>query len=129
VKIPPFWLNAVADIKNQLSLLVFPGFVAEIPLHNLEDYPRYLKAVKSRLEKLNHSLERDKQSMLQVDLVWQKYQRSVEKDKKHMRYEKQLDEIRWMIEELRISLFAQETKTKMPISVQRIEKIFSKMAL
>ena len=128
--IPPFWLSAMADIQQQLQALIYKGFIVETPYKYLENYPRYLKGIQLRLEKLNHNLNRDKIAMLAVMQVSAQYQQGLDRalkkgDNKQL---EALTEIRWLIEELRISLFSQELKTLQPVSEKRLEKMIRQSA-
>ena len=119
---PPAW--AVQDIGAQLDGLVFPGFVLSTPAPWLDQLPRYLKAVQRRLDKLKHAPGRDQDLTRQLAPLWQRYQEACEKDPSRS---ESLAEYRWMLEELRVSLFAQELKTLMPVSVKRLEKLWRRL--
>ncbi|MDP1898624.1 MAG: DUF3418 domain-containing protein, partial [Sulfurimicrobium sp.] len=102
---------------------IYPGFVARTPLTWLRHYPRYLKAISLRLEKLTSAPERDRQNQAQVALLWQHHlDRTTQNDSKGEANSQALQGFRWMLEELRVSLFAQELKTILPVSVKRLEK-------
>ncbi len=127
--IPPFWLHAMADIQQQLDGLVYKGFIVETPYHYLENYPRYLKGMLLRVEKLMHNLDRDKAAMQSVARVTKQYQQQVERACKRGQGD-QIQawiKIKWLIEELRISLFSQEIKTLQPISERRLEKMMDEL--
>jgi ATP-dependent helicase HrpA len=105
------------DLHEQLGALVHPGFVCDVPRARLAHYPRYLKAMRLRAERLRQDPTRDQARMLTVRGYWSEYlklkaQRNVE--------DSALDELRWLIEELRVSLFAQELKTAEPVSPKRL---------
>lgn len=126
--IPPFLLNAIADIKQQLEGLFYDNFIVATPYQYLLNYPRYLKAIQLRLDKLNCNINRDKGSMLTVARVWQLYQKCHDKlSKQRAVNNPQLETIRWLIEELRISLFAQEIKTTQPISERRLQEMLREL--
>ncbi len=110
------------DVRQQLDDLLFPGFVAEWGRARLRELPRYLLAAAQRLESLPGSAVRDRQGMVEVDRMlaaYDKLVRSLPEGRKHAR---DVTEIWWMIEELRVSLFAQKLGTPYPVSVKRIEK-------
>jgi ATP-dependent helicase HrpA len=123
----PSTLQAAADIREQLKHLVYPGFVNQTPIEWLREYPRYFKAISKRLEKLPAAAARDRQHMMEINPLWQDYlERKAAKEQRGV-MDATLERCRWMIEELRVSLFAQELRTRMPVSVQRIRKQFGDM--
>ncbi len=118
--VSPAWLHAVGDIKMQLSALIYPGFINKTPPQWLREYPRYFKAINLRLERLSGGVDRDRAAVLEIKPLWQAY---VERQQKHQQQgivDPQLEIFRWMIEELRVSLFAQTLGTKMPVSAKRL---------
>lgn len=118
-RIPASCLQASRDIRAQLDELVYPGFISETPLNWLEQYPRYMKAIEKRLEKLPQAPEKDRILAQQIAPLWQNYLDYLER---HDAYTAELEEYRWLLEELRVSLFAQELKTVKPISVPELVK-------
>jgi ATP-dependent helicase HrpA len=117
--------QAVADIQAQMQALVGKRFIADNDYANLTHFPRYLKAVNVRLEKLRADPSRDAKLMAewaQVATPWQRAQ----KDRSGKTDPKQA-EFRWLLEELRVSLFAQELRTPMPVSVKRLQKVWETM--
>ena len=104
------------DLREQLDALLEPGFLRELPPARLAHYPRYLKAMRLRGERLRQDPAKDQQRMLQVLPYWREYlkHRAAGHDG--------LDELRWLIEEWRVSLFAQELKTAEPVSAKRLAK-------
>ena len=110
------------DVKQQSAVLVHDGFVAATPTAWLRHVSRFLDAATIRVEKSARDLNKDKQMAEQIDVFWQQYQqrRALLQDKHAVDHD--LNEFRWMIEELRVSLFAQELKTSVPVSVKRLEK-------
>ncbi|MFL9922860.1 ATP-dependent RNA helicase HrpA [Herbaspirillum lusitanum] len=117
--------QATADIQSQLSQLVGKRFVAEGEYSNLSHYPRYLKAINVRLDKLRADPARDTRLLADWNLVALPYQRAL-KDRAG-RTDARMTEFRWMLEELRVSLYAQELKTPMPVSVKRLQKVWESM--
>jgi ATP-dependent helicase HrpA len=113
------------DITAQLGRLVSPRFIAETPWESLAHLPRYLKAVVLRLDKLRTDAARDAQRLAELRPVEQRYWRRVAelKGASHAR----LDEYRWLIEELRVGLFAQELRTREPVSVKRLDKAWGQI--
>ncbi|OOG60981.1 ATP-dependent RNA helicase HrpA [Rhodanobacter sp. B05] len=106
------------DLREQADALLTPGFLRELPPSRLVHYPRYLKAMRLRGERLRQDPAKDQQRMLQVMPYWRAYlqHRAVGTDPA------KLAELRWLIEELRVSLFAQELKTPEPVSAKRLAK-------
>lgn len=108
------------SIRNQLDWLVFPGFLKSIPLSRLIHYPRYLDAIRIRLERATLSPSADIQKESLVSEFWQRYRTIISaKEMRHVNRTALVD-FRWMIEEYRVSLFAQELKTPSPISPKRL---------
>ena len=118
--VPLTMVSAMGDIKAHLNSLVYPGFVSEIGAARLADWHRYLKGLARRLEKLPIDPTRDRQAQMSIE----KLLTQVEKLKSRYPANKQpeaLAEVRWMLEELRVSLFAQQLGTAYPISAKRIQ--------
>jgi ATP-dependent helicase HrpA len=106
------------DLREQLDALVHPGFVREVDKAHLSHFPRYLKAMRLRAERLRQDPVRDQARMLTVRQYWVEYL----KLKAERGGDPAVDELRWLIEELRVSLFAQELKTAEPVSPKRLAK-------
>ncbi|MCK5477923.1 MAG: DUF3418 domain-containing protein, partial [Methylococcales bacterium] len=106
------------DVTEQLKLLIYSGFIRHTPYSQLKSIPRYLKAIEYRLDKQKD----DKQQMQTLNRYWKRYWAEVEtKSKKEIVMPEQ-DKFRWDLEELRVSLFAQQLKTAYPISPKRLDK-------
>ena len=118
--------TALPEIKQHLKHLIYDGFVKDVSLEQLKHLPRYLKAVKMRLDRLDHDPQKDAKKAAQIAPLWKTYW---EYRAKSLSPSSELIEFRWMLEELRVSLFAQELKTAYPISVQRLEKKLSEVKL
>ena len=110
------------DLREQLDALVHPGFVREVEKSRLANYSRYLKAMRLRAERLRQDATRDQARMLTVRGYWRDY---LKLKAERGGEDAALAELRWLIEELRVSLFAQELKTPYPISYKRLEKFWS----
>jgi len=108
------------DIREQIAHLLYKGFLAATPWPQLAHLPRYLKAAERRIDKLPN--ERDARNTAAVREWWQTYEKRREIHRKEGTADPALEEFRWMIEELRVSLFAQELKTPYPISLKRLQK-------
>lgn len=111
---------ALSDIKTQLNGLIYRGFVTQNGWKRLPDTLRYLQAIERRLEKLAIDPHRDRAQMLRVEQVQQAWQQWLNKLPPKRRDDDEVREVRWMIEELRVSLFAQQLGTPYPISDKRI---------
>jgi ATP-dependent helicase HrpA len=111
------------DVRRQLAALLPRGFVISTPPEWLAHLPRFLRAIRVRLEKLRDSgYQRDLAGLVQIGPMFQQYlERRVEHQKAGL-VDPELEKYRWMLEELRVSLFAQELKTSMPISVKRLDR-------
>ena len=114
------------DITAQLARLVPKRFVANTPWAQLGHLPRYLKAIVLRLDKLRTDPARDARWMSEVLPLEQAYVRLFAQRKGQP--DARLDEFRWLLEELRVGLFAQELRTAQPVSVKRLEKIWQQIA-
>lgn len=111
------------DMLTQLQALVHKRFIAAHDFSQMQHFPRYLKALSQRIDRLRSDPARDQRLLAEwrsVALPWQKNARSFANDARYQ-------EFRWMLEELRVSLFAQELRTPMPVSVKRLQKIWDSM--
>jgi ATP-dependent helicase HrpA len=113
------------DIAAQLQRLVPKRFVVETPWAQLQHLPRYLKAVVLRLDKWRADPARDAQRLAELRPLEQRWLRRVAELKGQR--DARLDEFRWLLEELRVSLFAQELRTPQPVSVKRLEKAWAQL--
>jgi ATP-dependent helicase HrpA len=120
---PPLLEPSITDMKSHLATLVPKGLLLKTPPAWIPHLPRFMRALEIRLKKLtNAGLARDQQGMAAIAPLWQQY---VDRLAEHARrgiVDPQIETYRWMLEELRVSLFAQELKTSIPISSQRLEK-------
>ena len=131
-KAPATWKTAVTDIRSQLAELVFPGFMTQHPGNRLTHLPRYLKAIEMRLNKLAAQTARDLGSMNEMAKLLNAFRHRRERLAAQGRIGSNLDpemeDFRWRLEELRVSLFAQELKTPEPVSIKRLEKRWAEIA-
>ncbi|HXJ27489.1 MAG TPA: DUF3418 domain-containing protein, partial [Streptosporangiaceae bacterium] len=116
----PALAPAVADIRAQLGGLIAPGFLTAAGSARLPAIARYVKAVGKRLDKLNDNAGRDAQQMAVVHRVQDEYTAALALLPPEARVADAAREIRWQIEELRVSLFAQTMRTPVPVSERRI---------
>ena len=111
--------RSYADISAQLDRLVYKGFVSSCTREHLQEIPRYLKAALLRLQKLHREVNRDLTYLRKVEEVQDAYQAALTRYPKGLAPQ-ELIEVKWMIEELRVSYFAQTLGVKGPISDKRI---------
>jgi ATP-dependent helicase HrpA len=114
------------DVQAQLARLCPRDFVAATPWAQFAHLPRYLKAVAMRLEKLRTDPARDEQRLAELRPLEQRWLRLLAERKGAP--DARLDEFRWLLEELRVSLFAQELRTPQPVSVKRLEKAWQQLS-
>jgi ATP-dependent helicase HrpA len=119
---PPALQPSIEDMRAQLFALIRPGFVTATGPGHLDDLPRYLRGIGRRLERLPANPARDRDWMGQVREVQAEYDDLLAALPPSSRGAPEVREIRWMIEELRISLFAQDLRTPYPVSAKRIYK-------
>ena len=112
---------AVADIQAQLQALLPKRFVTTTPAAQLRHLPRYLKAIGARLDKLRDDPARDAHKQAELAPLLQGWQRLAAQ--RRGQADAGLEELRWLLEELRVSLFAQELRTPMPVSARRLHKV------
>jgi len=116
--------RVVQDVKSARERLVYPGFIARTPWERLEHLPRYLKGYALRLQKYRANPERDQRHAPTLQTLWNNYEARVKADRDAGRDDPKLEEFRWLIEELRVSLFAQELRTPFPVSAKRLQKFW-----
>ena len=116
------WVEAVADIKDQIAHLIYPGFVVNTPPARLERLPVYISAIAKRLDSLDREPDRDRRRRAELQPVWERI-KNVTQSKPGLDVQK----IRWLMEELRVSIYAQELGTVDKVSVGRIETLLEKL--
>ena len=112
------------EVKAQQQRLVSPGFLSRTPWEQLQHVPRYLKGLALRMQKYRANPERDLRHGPVVAGLWNQYEARAVADHEAGRRDPKLEEFRWLVEELRISLFAQELKTPFPVSAKRLSKFW-----
>ncbi|APR95639.1 ATP-dependent helicase [Pandoraea thiooxydans] len=117
--------QAYADLQQQLQRLIGKRFIADTPYAQLAHFPRYLKAMTLRIDKLKADAGRDARVAAELAPLLQNYQRAL--TQRRDQDDGRLDEFRWLLEELRVSLFAQELRTPMPVSVKRLHKVWESL--
>lgn len=116
------WAFAVADIQQQLNLLFAPGFIADTPWDQLQQYPRYLTAIIQRLEKLRGHLQRDKQLSVGLKALSEPLYSEWRDNRDAAVRSESLLQFRWLLEEYRVSLFAQTLGTSQAVSEKRLKE-------
>ncbi|MBE7425178.1 MAG: DUF3418 domain-containing protein [Ideonella sp.] len=113
------------DVAAQLARLCGKRFLADTPWPVLQHLPRYLKAIVLRLDKLRSDPTRDAARMTELRPLEQRYARRA--SERRGKPDARLDEYRWLLEELRVSFFAQELRTPQPVSVKRLDKLWAQI--
>ncbi len=111
--------EAAADLRSQLDDLVYAGFLDDLHWHNLQHYPRYLQAMLQRLDKLLLEPATDQRKQQQLGSLWQRYLDYIAAGGE---YNEAVDNYRWMLEEYRVSLFAQTLGTHGKASIKRLDE-------
>jgi len=119
--------QAAADVRAQLARLVFKGFLSATPWDRLHDLPRYLKAARLRLDKFAEDPEHDLRHAAGIAELWRRYEERAARLRRGGTTDARLEEFRWRIEELRVSLYAQELKTPYPVSFKRLDKLWAQI--
>ncbi len=117
--------DAATDAAQQLQRLVPKNFIHDTPWASLQHLPRYLKAITLRLEKVRADPSRDATRLAELRPQEQRYWRLVAERKGQV--DARMQEFRWLLEELRVSFFAQELRTPQPVSVKRLDKAWAQI--
>ncbi|SON48787.1 ATP-dependent RNA helicase HrpA [Vibrio tapetis] len=116
---------ALSDIKAQIESLIFKGFATECGWKRLPDILRYMKAIERRMEKLPIDPNKDRLHMIRIESVTNDYKELLNKIPKGVPVPEPVKEVRWMLEELRVSFFAQQLGTPYPVSDKRVKNVIS----
>jgi ATP-dependent helicase HrpA len=123
----PVFAASLRDVQAQLEALDPGRFLELVPFARWQHYPRYLRAVLARLEKLSHNVVKDVAASAELQQRWREYevrrQQLADKEKDAA----VLDDYRWLLEEYRVSLFAQTLKTAVPVSASRLDRLWSEL--
>lgn len=119
------WQRLMNDVRSQLKALMPSGFLTQVPFIRLKHYPRYLRAIAVRLDKFASNPSRDAQWQDTLANWHRQLQQRREVDRVRGVHNANLEEFRWMLEELRVSLWAQQLKTPYPVSFKRVEKAWT----
>ena len=121
--------DARADLQEQLMTLLGPGFMRHTPERWLAQLPRYLKAAAHRLEKLPETASRDGDHMALVQKLTERLEGLSGPVRSNPEVEPEVLQYRWMLEELRVSLFAQQLGTSVPVSGKRLDRQWDKVRM
>jgi ATP-dependent helicase HrpA len=125
-KQPAAWEAPVREIREQLMHMFGAGFLVTTPWKWLQQYPRYLAAIDARIAKLSGpGVAKDERAREEFAPLWRAYLDLAKRGKELGLDPAKIDEYRWMLEELRVSLFAQELRTVAPVSVKRLQELWT----
>ena len=114
-------------MRRRRDALVYPGFFQATPWAQLAHLPRYLTALDHRLAKYPENPARDARHSAVVESFWERYRERRDADRRTTGGTRALEHFRWSLEELSVSLFAQELKTPYPVSAKRLEKAWTEL--
>lgn len=117
--------TARQDIEQQLQGLIHPHFITQAGFDQLQHYPRYLQAIELRMDKLRNNPGRDQQNQQQIAAIQQPWEKLTQDHR--CQHDPQVIELGWLLQELRVSLFAQQLKTPVIVSVKRLKKFLDKI--
>ncbi len=129
-KLPGFkaFGGTLPDVEGQMARLISKRFIVDTPFERLQQYPRYLKAIGLRLDKLKAggppAVARDARLLAELAPLWANYERRASVLARQGMVDAQLEQFRWLLEELRVQLFAQELRTPVPVSSKRLQKMW-----
>jgi len=116
-----------ADIQFQMDQMLYSGFARHTPRQHLEHFPRYFKAIQHRLDRSKGVPVNEQMVIESLKSYWQKYLDLTKRYEQQQRVVPELQEFRWMLEEYRVSLFAQNLGTQKPVSAKRIDKLLAEL--
>jgi ATP-dependent helicase HrpA len=119
--LPLSWVQAAEDVTEQMRTLVFPGFLCATPHKWLERMPRFLKAIGVRVAKLDANPDKDRMRRSEIEPLFERLRNAIPRDAQHAQA---LDNYKWKLEELRVSLFAQELGSLEKVSVKRLDRLW-----
>ena len=117
------------DLTEQLAWLIFPGFAEAVPAAQLQHVPRYLEACRMRVQRAQTNPPGDLRKLAELEPLWQRYVRHTALDEPPRHDRARLAEYRWLLEEFRVSLFAQELRTPVPVSAKRLDALWQQVLL
>ena len=125
---PPAQRMLASEVRQQRDALVYAGFVAATPWEQLQHLPRYLQGLARRVERQPQNPERDAGHARQVEQWWTHYRERADAAARAGPLPPRLAAFRWLLEELRVSLFAQELRTPIPVSLKRVAKAWAELS-
>ncbi len=120
--------ESIEDIQHHLNALIYRGFIAATPHDHLADYPRYLEALETRIRKIRLGGAKDADKVAALKPHWDRYLARADDHAARGRADVERERYRWMIEEYRVSLFAQEVGTAHPVSQQRLDRQWARVS-
>ena len=126
--LPAAHARLAADVRSRRDALVHPGFFTATPWAQLAHVPRYLETLDRRLAKYPENPARDARHAAALADWWRRYRERLDRDRTAGRVDPALEGFRWLLEELAVSLFAQELKTPFPVSYKRVERAWASVA-
>ena len=117
-----------AELRSERDALVYPGFFSATPWTQLQHLPRYLRALERRYARHLESPGRDARHAAQIAQWWARYRERAEGERARGGISPKLVAFRWLLEELKVSLFAQELRTPFPVSFKRVEKAWAELS-
>ncbi|MDP1775473.1 MAG: DUF3418 domain-containing protein, partial [Moraxellaceae bacterium] len=123
----PIYAMAYADMQQQLQGLKLATFLREVEYVRWQHYPRYLKAMLQRLDKISSNVLKDDKGSAEIQQRWTAWQHLVERWQNQGKDMQPLLDYRWLLEEYRLSIFAQPMKTAVPVSSVRLDKVWAQL--
>jgi ATP-dependent helicase HrpA len=120
--------DAARDVGMQLDRLLARDFLTETPWEWLQQFPRYFRAARERLERVGTHADRDREATEELERLWMRYEERRARDRSRGRFDPELETYRWLLEEYRVSLFAQTMGTAVTISPRRLERQWERVA-
>ena len=117
-----------SDVQAQLNRMIYSGFIQATPRHWLEQFPRYLKGIDARLDRSKGVPGNEQMVIEELNQWWQRIEEKQKQMDSESRQDHRLVELRWMLEEYRISLFAQKLGTLKPVSGKRLQKLWDEIS-
>lgn len=114
--------NSMADLKFQLQNLVYPGFLVATPPEWLAEFGRYFEAALVRLEKMPREMGREREFLHAIEPLWSRYATKRDEQQRQGVRDPELTLYRWMLEEYRVSFFAQQLGTVLTVSIKRLDR-------
>jgi hypothetical protein len=124
---PPNRKESVDDIRLRLSCLIYPGFVRDAGVEHAPELPRYVQALRARLEKMDSAPQKDRTRMSQINPFWQQCMDAFARVREKGISCPALAEYRWLLEEFAVSLYSQELGTSQPVSEKRLQEVLNRI--